>query len=226
MLQVHSFAEVGGHLAMEDAFAVQQHPLYPDVWICVVADGQGGQRGGGRAAEIAVQTAMSRAVTLFANQLRDPRSWLSIAAAADVAVCADPDAGYATLVAFAVSDDWVVGASNGDSAVFLLLDHQPIVLTAQQMKNPPIGSGFAEPVAFQQALKMPWQLLGMTDGVWKYIGWEEVVQYTHRYKGEQIINNLSSLARLASSGKFQDDFTLVVLEPANLPMKKKNHDLA
>ncbi|HVS40227.1 MAG TPA: hypothetical protein VMS17_32010, partial [Gemmataceae bacterium] len=47
MISVLSFSEVGGHRVNEDAFAVQQHPLDPGMWLCFVADGQGGQPGGG-----------------------------------------------------------------------------------------------------------------------------------------------------------------------------------
>ena len=56
-----SFSEVGGHRVNEDAMAVQQHPADPNLWVCVIADGQGGQAGGGPASQLACETMMAAA---------------------------------------------------------------------------------------------------------------------------------------------------------------------
>ena len=42
-----SHSEPGGHATNEDAFEVMQHPADPSCWIGALADGQGGQAGGG-----------------------------------------------------------------------------------------------------------------------------------------------------------------------------------
>ena len=42
----YSCSEVGDHPNNEDAFLTSQHPSNTDIWIVVLADGQGGQRGG------------------------------------------------------------------------------------------------------------------------------------------------------------------------------------
>lgn len=212
MLNAHHFSEVGGHAVNEDAFAVQQHPLDPELWICIVADGQGGQRGGGRAAAVACQSALAQAISLPPKKLSEPRTWSGIVATADEAVRVDPDAGYTTLVALAASPKWLAGASSGDSAAMLVMNDRTIELTAKQHKNPPVGSGAAEPISFQMALKAPWKLLAMSDGVWKYVGWERIIETAQRTGGQPLIDNLQALARLPTSGQFQDDFTIVVLE--------------
>ena len=89
----------------------------------------------------------------------------------------------------------------------------PIILSQGQHKNPPLGSGGASTVAFAAALKKPWTLLAMTDGVWKYAGWETVLGIASDRSGEEIIQQLKNRARLPLSGAFQDDFTVVVLQP-------------
>jgi hypothetical protein len=106
----------------------------------------------------------------------------------------------------------VFGASNGDSAALLLNPNQPeIILTARQHKNPPIGSGGATGVTFVSRLVPPWTLLALTDGVWKYVGWEAIGKVAKENRGGGILQALQALARLPSGG-FQDDFTLVVFE--------------
>ena len=52
----------------------------------------------------------------------------------------------------------------------------------------------------------------MSDGVWKYIGWDRLIEASRRDSGQPLINNLQAMARLPGSGQFQDDFTIVLLE--------------
>ena len=47
-------------------------------------------------------------------------------------------------------------------------------LTANQIKNPPVGSAAAVFTPFAGRLERPWTVLAMSDGVWKYVGWERV----------------------------------------------------
>ena len=155
MLSTHHFSEVGGHAVNEDAFALKQHPLDPELWICIVADGQGGQAGGGRAAAVACQTALTRSIALTPKDLSQPHTWSGIVAAADEAVRADPEAGYTTLVALAASPGSLAGASSGDSAALLMIDGRTVELTARQHKNPPVGSGAATAIPFHLGLKAP-----------------------------------------------------------------------
>jgi serine/threonine protein phosphatase PrpC len=214
MIGVHSISEPGGHLHNEDAFRVQAHPLDPDCWLCFVADGQGGQAGGGPAAQLACQSALAAAVDCRPGVLTHPSTWPPILRQADAAVAAGPGAGFTTLVGLCVCRNVVVGASSGDSAALLISDGKPHHLTAAQHKNPPVGSGAAIAVPFATALKEPWRVLVMSDGVWKYVGWDRVIEIASRARGPAVIAELQQAARLPGSGRFQDDFTVVALEDA------------
>jgi len=87
-----------------------------------------------------------------------------------------------------------------------------IEMTSGQHKNPPIGSGAASIVPFGTVVNAPWKMLVMTDGVWKYAGWERVIEAARRESGSQLVAVLQQAARSPSNGRFQDDCTVVVLE--------------
>jgi serine/threonine protein phosphatase PrpC len=212
MVSAQSYSETGGHLENEDAFAVQQHPLDPNLWLCFVADGQGGRSGGGAAARLACRAAVDLAVRWPPDRLANPAVWSSILESADEAVEADPVAEFTTLVGLAASRDRVVGASCGDSAALLMSAARVVELTAGQRKNPPVGSGSAVAVQFAATLSSGWQLLGMSDGVWKYVGWDRIVVAARRVRGATLVAELQQMARMPVSGAFPDDFTVVVLE--------------
>src|SRR5438094_669762 len=143
MVGVQTCSEVGGHPLNEDAFCVQAHPFAHDCWLCFVADGQGGQAGGGPAAELACRTALAVALVCRPERLIEPSTWPGILRQADAAVAADPAAGFTTLVGLCVYRGRVVGASSGDSAALLSSGDDARELTAGQQKNPPVGSGAA-----------------------------------------------------------------------------------
>ncbi|VTU02160.1 protein serine threonine phosphatase : Protein serine/threonine phosphatase OS=Pedosphaera parvula (strain Ellin514) GN=Cflav_PD6463 PE=4 SV=1: SpoIIE [Gemmataceae bacterium] len=137
---------------------------------------------------------------------RDPRE-------ADAIVAADPEAGFTTLVAFGVTSDAIEGVSCGDSAVLLVCGSGAVAeLTQYQHKNPPVGSGEAVFVSFEMPLVTPWKVLAMTDGVWKYAGWDRVRGLASRLGGEELLAALRAAARLPRSGQFPDDFTVVLIE--------------
>jgi serine/threonine protein phosphatase PrpC len=171
MVGVQSCSEVGDHRLNEDAFCVQAHPLAPDCWVCAVADGQGGQAGGGPAAQLACRAALGAALACRPEGLIEPATWSGILRQADAAVAADPGAGFTTLVGLCVYRGRVVGASSGDSAALLVSGGKAKELTAGQQKNPPVGCGAAVAVPFAAAVTEPWRVLVMSDGVWKYAGW-------------------------------------------------------
>jgi serine/threonine protein phosphatase PrpC len=217
MIGVHSYSEVGGHRLNEDAFCIQAHPLAADCWICLLADGQGGQAGGGPAAWLACQTALGAALICGPEELIDPPTWSSILRQADAAVAADHGAGFTTLVGLCVSRDQVVGASSGDSAALLVSGGKARELTAGQQKNPPVGCGASVAVPFAVGIVEPWRVLVMSDGVWKYVGWDRVIAIASRACGPAIIAELQELGRLPGSGRFPDDFTVVVIEAPAQP---------
>ena len=140
------------------------------------------------------------------------RAWPGILRQADNAVAKDSVAGFTTLVCLCVYQGRVVGVSSGDSAALLISSAQPNELTAGQKKNPPVGSGAAVAVPFEAQVEEPWRVLLMSDGVWKYVGWERVIEVAGRAAGSSVIPELQQLACLPGSGRFQDDFTVVMLE--------------
>jgi serine/threonine protein phosphatase PrpC len=212
MSNLFSFTEAGGHVTNEDAFLVEPHPADPECLLCALADGQGGRAGGRRAAEVACRTAIDAARGWAVADLRKPVIWSHLLGAADGAVEADPEAGFTTLVGFCVCGTELAGASSGDSALLLIRGALAVELTKDQTKNPPVGSGAATFVPFGAALRTPWKVLAMSDGVWKYARWENITEAAKRQSGNDLIDALAAKARLPGSGKFQDDFTVVVIE--------------
>lgn len=210
-MRVHTFTEAGGHSHNEDALRVEPHPADPSVLLVALADGQGGRAGGGRAAQLAVDRAIVAARQHRASTL-GWREWLGILRGVDAAVAADPAGGFTTLVAFSVFDgELIEGASCGDSAVVVVDPEEWWEFTHDQKKNPPVGSGCAAFTPFDGSTPRPWQLVAMTDGVWKYAGWDAVKGLAGELRGEELIAALAARARLPGSGTFPDDFTVAVV---------------
>src|SRR5262245_13035245 len=133
MIRCFTCSEPGGHPVNEDAFIAQPIPGDPAGWVVCVADGQGGRSGGARASRLACDTT--------ADGISSRRDVLN---RADEVVAADPDAGFTTLIGFAVRGDTLAGASCGDSAVLAVCGSGKVTeLTRHQFKNPPVGSGEA-----------------------------------------------------------------------------------
>jgi PPM family protein phosphatase len=215
MMRFISFSEAGGHRINEDALEVKPHRADPGCWLCCLADGQGGRAGRARAANLACTTAIAAAIHYRSTELIQASCWVSILQQADRAVTADPDAGFTTLVGLSICNGVVSGASCGDSAALVISGEQPRALTARQVKNPPVGSGAAPFVPFLAGLVAPWTVVVMSDGVWKYVGWEGVIQAAAQERGQRLLETLQSQARLPGSGRFQDDFTMAVFEGAD-----------
>jgi hypothetical protein len=122
-------------------------------------------------------------------------------------------AGFTTLIGFCLTENALCGASSGDSAVALLnAGEPPRILTKHQMKNPPVGSRGAIFVPFSVRLVHPWTVLAMTDGVWKYAGWDTIFAVSSEGAGEAILQKVREKAALPRTGQLQDDFTLVVFQ--------------
>ena len=139
-------------------------------------------------------------------------AWLNSLRRADERVCADRDAGYSTLIGFALAGAHVVGAANGDSALWLASPDAGVLdLTEHQAKNPPIGSGFASPTPFAARLPASWILLAMSDGVWKAVG-RAGRRVIADAPGAELLDSLLAEARLPWSGGLGDDFTAVIFE--------------
>jgi PPM family protein phosphatase len=210
-MESHLLTEAGGHLDNEDVVLVRRHPDNSALLVGALGDGQGGRSGGARAARVAVETCIARALTQAPLELADPSIWTEVTEAADRAVRDDADAGYTTLVGWAASARFIVGASAGDSAAYLWANGQVTDLTAGQLKNPPIGTGTARLTPFSALPLAPWRLLVMSDGVWKYVGTNRVWDLIATLEADDLLGALREDVVQRSSGTFPDDFTAVVV---------------
>jgi hypothetical protein len=131
----------------------------------------------------------------------------------DAAVRDDAVAGFSTLISFCIGANSLVGASNGDSALVVASGEQSArELTSGQPKNPPVGSGDASWRPFATTLVCPWTVLALSDGVWKYAGMDRVLQLASNQRGHELVSALQVAAQLSPTRRFQDDFTVVLLE--------------
>jgi len=209
-MMIYTFTEAGDGHANEDAIAYRSYPATDDFALCALADGQGGRSGGGIAAQTAVLLALDTACAVKPESLLSPLRWVDVCSAADRGVAAAPDTGYCTLVALVVTDEWVVGASSGDSAAVLILDHSAVILTDRQHKNPPVGSGAAKFEGFSAKLGMRWRVLLASDGVWKYVGWERIIALGRSVQGNQVADALRREV-LQSHRLLPDDFSVIII---------------
>jgi serine/threonine protein phosphatase PrpC len=106
----------------------------------------------------------------------------------------------------------VTGVSCGDSAALLLQGGTVRWLTENQRKDPPIGSSEAFPVAFEADLHGPWKLLLMSDGVWRYVGYEAIAEMAARRDGKELIATLRQAALDGNGGRLGDDFTVILVQ--------------
>lgn len=214
MCLIFTHSEAGGHATNEDAFEVRSHPGGGDCWVGALADGQGGQSGAAEAARLACRIVIESVLAQPTAALSKPKTWVETLRRADEGVLADAGAGYTTLIGFAAVGGRVVGASCGDSALWVAeADDHIIDLTARQSKNPPIGSGGAEPTPFFAELSSgSWVVVAMSDGVWKYAGRDGVRAALRESRGQELLDALLARARLPRTGGLQDDFTAVVLQ--------------
>jgi serine/threonine protein phosphatase PrpC len=212
MIHVLSYTEAGGHPVNEDAFLARPHPADPECWLVFLADGQGGRAGGARTARLACETAAALASRVPPADLVESSRWQEILSRTDAAVSADEDAGCTTLIGLCVRSGQLAGASCGDSAAIAASRDTLSDLTSRQFKNPPVGSGEADFIPFEMDLVRPWRVLVMSDGVWKYAGWDKINNSFAKLDGQELLAAIQNRARLRTSRTFPDDFTLVLLE--------------
>jgi serine/threonine protein phosphatase PrpC len=177
--------------------------------IVAVADGVGGRANGAQAAESAV-----RQVEVTVRSVDKPKNllqrhfWTQLLSEIDEALSDDEGAGETTLVALALSQGKVVGASAGDSGAWLLSRGRQRVLTAGQRAKPFVGSAAAFPVAFEATVRDEVLLLA-TDGLLKYSGEEAIANVVHRHPLREAAPALVEMVRLRS-GSLWDDTTVAL----------------
>lgn len=211
-MNTYTYTEAADWHSNEDALASISHPSDGQILICALADGQGGQSGGALAAQTAISACIESAKTYSSHELANPFTWISIGESSDKRVSTVIGAGFTTLIGVAVFPAFLAGASCGDSAVALLLGNEFVLLTDKQHKNPPIGSGGAGLTPFSARLVPPWKLLVVSDGVWKYIGWERLERLIRTEDGSQLIQALRNAAVESKAGRLADDFSVILVQ--------------
>lgn len=206
------YSEPGFAHENEDVVEVRSHPADPAALLCALADGQGGQSGGGDAARTAVAEILRAASECPRRELLEEYAWYPAFSEADAAVCNDAVAGHSTLIAACVTNTMVCGVSCGDSQAYLVTRSGLSTLTEYQRKNPPFGSGEARPVAFAAKLPEGWKLLIVSDGVWRFVGGELIAHIATEHAGQAIIDALRDAQLSRSGGRLGDDFTIILVE--------------
>ncbi|HWB59699.1 MAG TPA: hypothetical protein VG733_09410 [Chthoniobacteraceae bacterium] len=209
-MRVFTHSEPGGKIENEDYLIANPHPGFPLGYVCLLADGQGGQSNGALAARTACETAWQLSSQRSFEGLLEANAWQMILADTDVAVAAT--GGYTTLIGFAIRENYLCGASCGDAKLFLSDGAGGIVEpTSKQRKNPPVGSGEAAFEGFYARLQTRNRLLAVSDGVWKYCGHEALREAFQL--GD--FSNAAGFLRDAVSktgAALPDDFSLVAVD--------------
>ena len=86
-----------------------------------------------------------------------------------------------------------------------------IELSENQRKNPPLGSGRASAVAFEAERAPASQLLILSDGVWKFTGFEAIVAAARQMRGLDLVFELRGAQLDGNNGKLPDDFSIIVV---------------
>jgi serine/threonine protein phosphatase PrpC len=169
-IQTHS--EPGGKVINEDYVIARRHPASASTFICILADGQGGQANGALAAMTASEAAWRIAAQLSPEQLFEDPTWVGILERADQETART--GGFTTLIALASNGHCAAGASCGDGKAYFRSPTSTEIAewTGRQRKNPAVGSGAVDAVSFMHEGLAGGRLLLVSDGVWKYCGYE------------------------------------------------------
>lgn len=164
--------------------------------VIALADGAGGVASGAETAERVIAAARTKRPTT-AHGCR------SVLASLDL-----DDLGLTTAVLLYATPERIVGASVGDSVVFLGDDE----LTADQHRKPLLGSTMARIVPFER--HGPWlgTLVVASDGLSAYVPRDAIAAATALPDVQAVADALVALPRLPS-GDLPDDVAVVVCRP-------------
>lgn len=210
-MNIASFSEAKTGGTNEDALDLSVHPQDDSLQIVALADGQGGRSGGAKAAQTAVKSAVSLALSASVAQVQSERFWAQLLFDVDQSVCDEPDAGFTTFVGVAVTVTKIIGVSSGDSQALLLTpDGSVELLTSKQKKNPPVGSAVCHPVTFMSPFPAEAKLVVMSDGVYKFVSQETICSTILKQKPRDAIQTILEAA-IGKSGTLYDDFSMIIL---------------
>jgi len=182
---------------------------HPEALVIVVADGSGGQGGGGEAADLVVASVRrSLAAGLVVS---DKAAWCALLVDIDRAIEEDATAGETTAVVLALSRRFLVGASVGDSRAVHFTRTGPLDLTERQERRPLLGSGGALPVPIVAPSRVGTLVVG-TDGLYSYLALDRLQRLALRDEAlERRSRALLDAVRLPS-GSLNDDVAFCVVD--------------
>ncbi|MCP3063010.1 SpoIIE family protein phosphatase [Myxococcus sp. K38C18041901] len=178
--------------------------------VLVVADGAGNSHRGAEAAE-AVLRGVQEAVA-SGSGLEGAETWRAVLERCDARLVSSGQGGETTAVVACVTSRRVVGASVGDSELWLFQGERCHALTAHQHRKPLLGSGGARPIIFEH-LWRGGTLLGASDGLFKYVDLRRIQEHVGLADVQAAARTLATLPRLAS-GVLPDDVGLVLCRPS------------
>ena len=174
--------------------------------VLVVADGAGNSRRGVEAAAAVVRAA--EAALTEPTDLMRPEAWRHVLERCDQLLASTNHGGETTAVVACVTEGRILGASVGDSELWLIHSDSHTVITEHQRRKPLLGSGEAMPVFFD----LPWTggtLLAGSDGLFKYADARRIQALASSPDLSASARELAALPRLASGG-LPDDVGLVL----------------
>lgn len=103
-----------------------------------------------------------------------------------------------------------MGASVGNSEAWWITAEGHFDLTEAQKRTPYLGTGAAEPVAFELKLTQPGTLVLATDGLFKYA---EPLAITVAVRAAESVEAAADalLTLVAPAGRFYDDLALILV---------------
>ncbi len=189
-----------------------------DIAIVAIADGAGGRAGGGEAAQMVIDEAAKIAPNV--RNPRDSKFWAHWLHEVDVLIRDDAQAGETTAVIAAVGEDFVAGASVGDSSAWLIGADKWVDLSENQTRKPFLGFGGASPMPFSARWSGQTLLLA-TDGITKYADWNRLAQIARGDRIETAADELIAAVRLPS-GTFSDDVSCLLCRARNKIQREKH----
>ena len=182
---------------------------YKDSLIIAVADGSGGQGGGGEAADKVI-AGVKKAV---ANGIKpgDYAAWCSLLVDIDREIEEDKEAGETTAIVLALSRRYIAGAACGDSRALLFSRTGLIDITKKQNRRPMLGSGGSLPVPINER-SLVGTLVVATDGLFDYMSAKALEKCVSSPMNiDERAKSLVESLRL-KSGDLPDDVALALID--------------
>lgn len=172
--------------------------------VLVVADGAGNSTAGARAADAVVERVSAEIAEHGALRL-NPAALLD-----DIgrALAARVEGGQTTAIVAVVGGGGIIGASVGDSELWLVSEGGHVALTANQRRKPLLGDQGAIIMPFSAGLSRG-TLLAATDGLFKYASAASICTAARHPDLERVPELLVDAVRLRSGG-LRDDVAVAL----------------